>query len=424
MTAFRDLPIRRKMTVAILGTTSATLILACLAFFAYARVSFRENIVRNLEVLSDVLARNSTAPLSFEDSGEGAAKETLEALRAEPGVVEACLYDAEGVQFATYARASGKIQAPARPALDGTRFEDGHVVIFRPVKLNEKRLGTLYLWADLTELNQRLNKNLQISAYVLLGSFLVALALSTGLQRLILRPIFSLTETAKRISQTRDYTARAEKLSSDELGTLTGAFNQMLDDIQERTGALQHANESLRAQAGQMSDAAGVLATSASQIVTATQQLAASAADAASAVSQTTATVEEVRQASQGSSERAKSVSDQAQKAADVALGGNHSVKLTIEGMNGIREQMKSIVECITGLSAQSQAIGEIISSVDDLAAQSKLLAVNAAIEAAKAGEEGRGFSVVAQEVRSLAEQSKDATFKRSEERRVGKECA
>src|SRR2546429_5481422 len=78
--------------------------------------------------------------------------------------------------------------------------------------------------------------------------------------------------------------------------------------------------------------------------------------------------------------------------------------------MQGIRGQMSSIAESILSLSAQSQAIGAIIASVDDLAAQSKLLAVNAAIEAAKAGEQGKGFAVVAQEVKSLAEQSKQAT--------------
>ena len=410
MTSFRDLPIRRKMTMAILGTTTATLILACLVFYAYARVSFRANIVRNLGVLSDVLARNSPASLSFGDSGEDAAKNTLETLRAETGAVEACLYRADGAQLATYARASGENQVPARPAADGTRIENDYVVIFRPVMLNEKRLGTLYLRADLAELDQRLRRNLEISGFVLLGSFLVALVLSTGLQRLILRPILALTETARDISQTRDYSARATKLSGDELGLLTDAFNQMLADIEERTSALQRANESLRVQAGEMTDAAGVLALSASQIVAATQELSASASNAASAVRETTATVEEVRQTSQLSSERAKSVSDQAQNAADVAKGGRRSVNQTIEGMNGIRDQMATIAECILGLSAQSQTIGEIIASVDDLAAQSKLLAVNAAIEAAKAGEEGRGFSVVAQEVKTLAEQSKKAT--------------
>ncbi len=81
-----------------------------------------------------------------------------------------------------------------------------------------------------------------------------------------------------------------------------------------------------------------------------------------------------------------------------------------MQGMNRIREQMETIAESIVNLSEQGQAIGEIIATVNDLAEQSNLLAVNAAIEAAKAGEHGKGFAVVAHEVRSLAVQSKEAT--------------
>jgi methyl-accepting chemotaxis protein len=91
-------------------------------------------------------------------------------------------------------------------------------------------------------------------------------------------------------------------------------------------------------------------------------------------------------------------------------LDGRKAVDATIEGMTRIRRQMDSIAESIVKLSEQSQAIGAIIGAVNDMADQSNLLAVNASIEAAKAGEQGKGFAVVAQEVRNLAEQSKQAT--------------
>ncbi len=412
MDFFRHLPIKQKMSLAVLGTTAIALLAACATFVAYERITFRQAMARNLTVLADALARNSVAALSFskiQDTKDDAAAVLL-ALSADPAVRAACLYTDEGALHATYAPGGASTKFPASPERIGVRYENEYMVVVRPVKKEEERVGTIYLRADLEGLNARLRLYAGISGLVLLGSLTIALAMSLGLQRLLLRPILALTETARRIGQTRDYSARAERLSGDELGVLTDAFNQMLGDIEERTGALQRANETLRVQATEITDAAAVLALSAGQIVAAMQQLGSSATEAATAVSQTTTTVEEVRQTAQMSSDRAEIVSSQAQKASGVAQDGKHSVAQTIEGMQAIRTQMSSIAESIVNLSTQSHAIAEIIASVDDLAAQSKLLAVNAAIEAAKAGEAGKGFSVVAQEVKLLADQSKQAT--------------
>jgi methyl-accepting chemotaxis protein len=93
-----------------------------------------------------------------------------------------------------------------------------------------------------------------------------------------------------------------------------------------------------------------------------------------------------------------------------VAQQGSAAVTKTVEGINHMKGLMESVAESIIRLSEQTQAIGEIITAVSDLAQQSNLLAVNAAIEASKAGEHGKGFSVVAQEIKSLADQSKQAT--------------
>ena len=174
--------------------------------------------------------------------------------------------------------------------------------------------------------------------------------------------------------------------------------------------ALATMRENLRRVTREIQESISVLSSSAQEIVATTTQVASAATETAAAVSETTTTVEEVKQTAQLSSQKAKYVSETAQKVAQVSQGGKKSVGESIDAMKQIREQMESIAESIVRLSEQSQAIGEIMLTVNDLAEQSNLLAVNASIEAAKAGEQGKGFAVVAQEVRNLADQSKQAT--------------
>ena len=153
-----------------------------------------------------------------------------------------------------------------------------------------------------------------------------------------------------------------------------------------------------------------VLSGSAGEIMTTVSELASSSAQTATSISETNATVQEIRQTTDLTSQKSRQVYEGSHKSVQVAKAGRDSVNSAIGGMQGIDERMGFIAERIVNLSEQSQAIGEIIATVADLAEQSNLLAVNAAIEAAKAGEHGKGFAVVAQEVKNLATQSKQAT--------------
>jgi methyl-accepting chemotaxis protein len=169
-------------------------------------------------------------------------------------------------------------------------------------------------------------------------------------------------------------------------------------------------NRFLRDMNREIGQGVNVLASSANEILATATQLGASASETAAAVSQTTVTAEEVRQTAQLSGQKAKYVSESAQKAAQVSQAGKRAVEDTIQGMSRIKEQVGSIAENIVRLSEQSQAIAEIAGTVSDLAGQVNLLAVNASIEASKAGEQGKGFLVVAQEVKGLSVQAKQAT--------------
>jgi methyl-accepting chemotaxis protein len=148
---------------------------------------------------------------------------------------------------------------------------------------------------------------------------------------------------------------------------------------------------------------------SASELLAVSSQVSAGAAQTAASTNETTATVEEVKQTALLAQEKAAQVAESSANVARVAESGRTTVEETIACIESMQSQMGVVAESINRLSEQTQAVGDIITIVNDLAEQSNLLSVNASIEAAKAGDHGKGFTVVAQEVKSLAEQSKQA---------------
>ena len=249
--ALRDKPIRQQLMAILLLTSGVVLVLTCAAFLAYEFVTFRQTTLKNLSTLGAIIAANSTASLAF--LNEGDAREILSALRAEPHVVAAALYDKDGKLFARYPADLPVAAFPAAPDRDGYRFEHSHLVGFAPVaQASNPRLGTLYLQSDLTAVYGTLRLAGAIAALVMAVSLLVAYLLSATLQGTISRPILALAETAKSVSDRSDYSVRAPKLGGDELGLLTDAFNQMLSRIEDQDRArghliteLEHSNREL-----------------------------------------------------------------------------------------------------------------------------------------------------------------------------------
>jgi signal transduction histidine kinase/ActR/RegA family two-component response regulator len=240
----RDLPVRRKLTLVIVLTSTVALLLLCGVLGAYQFFTFRQVMIHDDTVLADILAQNTQASLAFQDESD--AQQKLSALQAKPSIVAACLYDENGRQFARYVRDNATVSLPDQPSADGNRFESGHLLTIRPVMLNGKRIGTIYIETSLKEMYDRLALFAGLAAGVLAGSVLVALLLASWLQRPISQPILKLAETARRIAENKDYAVRVEEKGRDETGLLTHAFNQLLASIEERDRALRTANDSLR----------------------------------------------------------------------------------------------------------------------------------------------------------------------------------
>lgn len=189
------------------------------------------------------------------------------------------------------------------------------------------------------------------------------------------------------------------KARSDEermLRRLGEAVNRMLDRLQGIVAEISDAVARVEA------DTHEILEGTARQISMTNEQ------DAV--VTETTATVNEVRATVTETAERAQSVAETAQVSVDISRNGTEAVTQTVLGMEVIRHRVEDIADNILVLSENTQQIGEIIATVNNLADQSRMLALNASVEAARAGEEGKGFAVVALEVRNLADQNREAT--------------
>jgi signal transduction histidine kinase len=239
--AIRDWPIKRKLTAILLLISGLVLLLTSAAFVTYEVVTFRQTIRSQLATRSRILAANSTAALAF--ANEADATEILGALKYDPHMVAAALYDRNGRILATYPAAPTADLIPAAPQPDGYRFEGSRLVGFTPVAQGEnQRLGTLYIASDTKAVADALRLSGVIAIVVLAIAMLAAYALATALQGRITAPILALAETATAASTRQDYSLRAPKFGQDELGALTDSFNQMLGRIEEQKQELkQHA---------------------------------------------------------------------------------------------------------------------------------------------------------------------------------------
>jgi two-component system sensor histidine kinase/response regulator len=248
----RDVSIKRKVTLVIMLTTSIVLVVATTSFITHELINFRSTLLEKISTLAEVIGNNSTAALTFMD--KASATEGLKALRAEPHISGACIYDKRGRAFATYVRPDlNQKKTPSLPSSysspalmrDEHRFVSNHLELSKRIILDGEVLGTVLIQSSLKEVYSRLAWYTLIAALIMFVSAFVAYLLSSKFQKIISEPILHLAKTMRHISEEKDYSIRAQKQNDDELGDLTNGFNEMLAQIELRDEKLMDNREQL-----------------------------------------------------------------------------------------------------------------------------------------------------------------------------------
>ncbi|WP_447402927.1 methyl-accepting chemotaxis protein [Lysinibacillus sp. fkY74-1] len=268
-------------------------------------------------------------------------------------------------------------------------------------ELNRKNASTLVMESK-AEATERIANSLIIS--IVLGILFVVIGF-IGVRKYLISPIEKLKYAVQR-AQAGELNFSVDYDSKDELGVLMSNFSHMITHLRELIGHVQQSSEQMAAFSVELSASAEQTNEASEHIASVTLEVASGSDDQVSTIIETSNVVNHMVQNVQTIAKSSTNVSEATTQANQLAIDGNDIIQTAVLQMNSIQTSIGGLSDVISGLGERSNEIGQIVEVITSIAAQTNLLALNAAIEAARAGEHGKGFAVVSEEVRKLAEES------------------
>ena len=257
--------------------------------------------------------------------------------------------------------------------------------------------GYLLSGFSLESIESKLNKMIKMIINVSLATLILGIQIAYIMTSLLIKPLNNAVDVIDNVAN-GDFTSTISSKSKSEIGKLTNTINKMVSVWKSSIERIKEVIDQTNKSAENMSAA--------------TKQQENIISEQASALNEVTTTIGELDSSSKQVNEKAEKVSKSSNDVLKIASEGQNAVEKSIEEINTIQGKVKAISEHTLNLSVEAQQIGAIVKTVSDIANKTDMLAINAGIEAARAGEHGKGFSVVATEVRELADQSQRSAEK------------
>lgn len=237
-----QLSFKARTIAVVLFTSAMTALVACGAFLAYDRVTFKETLAHRLDAHGRGLAAQVGAAVAGGDTD--LVQEALRSIEGDEDIVYVGVFDVSGAAVVEWRR-DASVPAVREPPAPGMHWSSDRVVAVEPLTYRSAPLGTLVVGSDLSSLDARLRSFSLIVLLTLVISLGLAALITSRLQATLVGPVRALAAAAARISRRRDFSLRAVKVNDDEVGSLTDAFNQMLAEIEAQQRALERTSQDL-----------------------------------------------------------------------------------------------------------------------------------------------------------------------------------